>query len=110
MAERLVTDVAHGAACPAGGPIGRRGWSSVVCTAQTIWDIPTAMLARFFTLLADATEQGDPADFWDHFPPRQLAHIFGSIAASQAEPPQTAEQAMAALVAMLEAHRAVEPR
>jgi hypothetical protein len=78
-----------------------------ISAAETIWDLPTAVLARFFKLYADALEEGDPADFWDYFPPRQLAHIFARIAASQAGPPQTAEQAMSALVTTLQAHRAV---
>jgi hypothetical protein len=41
-----------------------------ICTAQTIWDVPTATLAGFLELLADATEQGVPEGFWDYFSSR----------------------------------------
>jgi hypothetical protein len=55
-----------------------------ISSAETIWDVPARVLAQFFTLLADATEQGDPADFW---PTTQLLANLDSIGARSLVPP-----------------------
>jgi hypothetical protein len=70
-------------------------------SASTLWDLPTTVLARFFELYADVIDKGDP-DVWEHFTPRHLALIFSQIAASQAHPPKTVDEAMAALIATVQ--------